>query len=67
MGRHELAVGPQLGLVDQHVAAALEHESGRPRLGDPRAVEIAGLQGGQRVGVVLGSDRTSPPPAVSVS
>ena len=56
VGRHELAVGPQLGLVEQDVPAALEHEARRPRLGDPGAVEVARLQRGQRVGVVLGRD-----------
>ena len=53
VGRDELAVGPQVGLVDEHVAAALEHEAGRPRLGHPGAVDRAGLEGGERVGVVL--------------
>ena len=37
--RHELAVGPQVGLVDEHVAAALVDEPGRPRLGHPGAVD----------------------------
>ena len=57
VGGHELSVGPQLGFVEEHVAAALEHQSGRPWFGHPRAVEIARLQGGQGVGVVLRPDR----------
>ena len=56
VGRHEVALGPDVGLVDEHVAAALEHEAGRPRLGHPGAVEGAGLEGGERVGVVLRRD-----------
>ena len=56
VGRDEVAVGPQVGLVDEHVAAAFEHEAGGPRLGHPGAVEGAGLEGGERVGVVLRRD-----------
>ena len=56
VGGDELAVGPQLGLVEQHVAAALLDEAGRPRLGHPRPVEGAGLERGERVGVVLRRD-----------
>ena len=56
VGRDEVTLRPQVGLVDEHVAATFEHEAGRPRLGDPRAVEGAGLECSQRVGVVLRRD-----------
>ncbi len=52
VGRHELAVGPQVALVDEHVAAAFEHEPGGPRLGHPGAVELALLEQRQRLGVL---------------
>ena len=52
MGGHELAVGPQVALVDEHVAAALEDQSGRPRLGDPGTVELAFTEQRQRLGVL---------------
>ena len=50
--RHELAVGPQVALVDEHVAAAFEDEAGRPRLGHPGAVDLALLEQRERLGVL---------------
>ena len=52
VGRDELAVGPQVALVDEHVAAAFEDQPGRPRLGDPGAVELALLEQRERLGVL---------------
>ena len=57
VGRHELPVRPELGLVQEDLAAAFVHQAGGPRLGHPGAVELAGLERGQRVGVVLRGDR----------
>ena len=51
------AVRPQVGLVDEHVAAALELEAGGEGLGHPGAVDVAGGEGGQGVAVGLGLDR----------
>ena len=56
VGGDELAVRPQVGFVDEHVAAALLHQAGGPGLGDPTAVDGAVLEGGQRVGVVQVDD-----------
>ena len=67
VGGDELAVGPQVGLVDEHLAAALLQEAGGQRLGHPGAVDVAGLERVERVGVGLRRDRTSPPPVVSVA
>ncbi len=41
VGRDELAVGPEVGLVDEDLAAAFLHEPGRPRLGHPGAGDVA--------------------------
>ena len=52
-----LAVGPQVTLVDQDLAAALGDQAGRPRLGHPGAVDLAVDEGLQRLRVLLGDDR----------
>ena len=57
VGGDELAVGPQVALVDEHLAAALLDQAGRPRLGHPGAVDVAGLEGVERLGVLLRGDR----------
>ena len=62
-----LPSGQRSRLVDEHVAAALLDQARGPRLGHPRPVDGAGLERGQRVGVVLRRDVTSPPPLVSVA
>ena len=46
----ELAVRPQVLLVDQHVAAALEHQPRGVGLGHPGAVELAALEQVEDVG-----------------
>ena len=55
-GGDELALRPQVGLVDEDLAAALLDQAGGPRLGHPGAVDVAGLEGGEGVGVVLRLD-----------
>ena len=50
-------VGPQVGLVDEHVGAALLDEAGGPGLGHPGAVDVAGDEGGEGVAVGLRLDR----------
>ncbi len=57
VGRHELAVGPQVALVDQHLAAAFLDQSGGPRLRHPGPDDVAGLERVERLGVVLRHDR----------
>jgi hypothetical protein len=57
VGGDEAAVGPQVGLVDEDLAAALEDEARRPRLGHPGAVDVAGLEQRQALGVLLRHDR----------
>ena len=52
-----LPLGHRRRLVDQHLAAALLHEAGRPRLGHPGAVDVAGLERLERLGVLLRHDR----------
>ena len=52
----EVAVGPQLLLVDQHVRAGVDHEARRPRLRQPGAVELAGLEQVERLRVLLRRD-----------
>ena len=52
VGGHELAVRPQIALVDEHVAAAFEDQSGRPRLRNPGPVERSVAEQGQRLGVL---------------
>ena len=54
--RDEVPTRPQVPLVDEHGPAALQDEAGRPRLGHPGAVEVAGLEGGERDRVLLGQD-----------
>ena len=56
MGRHVLATGPQRLLVDEDLAAAFLDETRRPRLRHPGAVDLAALEGIERLGVVLGKD-----------
>ena len=51
-GGRELAVLPQLGLVDQHVRAGVEDQPRHPRLRQPRAVDLALLEQGERLGVL---------------
>jgi hypothetical protein len=53
----ELPVRPQVGLVDQHLAATFLHEARGPRLGHPRALDLPLLEGVERGGVVLRLDR----------
>ena len=71
-GHHEvggdvLALGPQVALVDQDLAAALLDQAGRPRLGHPGAVDVAGDEGLRGSGCSpAGRCSTSPPPASSV-
>ena len=50
--RDELTVRPQVALVDEHVAAPFEDQAGRPRLGDPGAVELALPEQRERLGVL---------------
>ena len=57
VGGHEVAVRPEIGLVDEDPAAALLDHARRPRLGDPGAVDVAGDERIQRVRVRLRSDR----------
>ena len=57
----ELAVWPQVGLVHENVAAAFEDQPGGPGLGDPGAVDVALLEGGEGVGVGLRQDRDIAP------
>ena len=52
---HELALGPQALLVDEHLSAlcdVLRH----PGLGHPGTVDVAGHEGGQSLGVGLRRD-----------
>ena len=51
-GGRELAVLPQVRLVDEHVRARVEDQPRHPRLGKPRAVDVALLEQGQRLGVL---------------
>ena len=51
-----VAARPQVLLVDEHLAAGLEHQARRPRLGQPGAVDVAGLEGGERHRVLLRDD-----------
>ena len=55
----ELPVGPQVGLVDQHVSATLEDQAVAHGSGTQAPSMVAGLERGERVGVVLraGSSR----------
>ena len=55
-GGGELAVLPQVLLVDQHLRAGLEHQAGGPRLGQPGAVELAVLEQLEGLGVLGGLD-----------
>ena len=50
-------VRPEVALVDEDLAAALVDEAGRPRLGHPGAVDLAALEGVERLGVLLRQDR----------
>ena len=51
------ACRPQVALVDEHRAAALLDQPGRPRLGHPGAVDVAGHERSSVVGVLLREDR----------
>lgn len=42
--RGELAVRPEVGLVDKHLCTRLDHQARRPRFGEPRAVKLAALE-----------------------
>src|SRR5215813_10746610 len=52
----EQAIGPEVALVQEHLAAPFENESRRPRLRHPGAVDLTGSKGLQRLGVVLRVD-----------
>ena len=54
--RHVLTLRPQRRLVDEDLAAAFGDQPSRPRLGHPRALDVAGLEGVERRGVVLRLD-----------
>jgi hypothetical protein len=56
LGGDVAAPGPQGLLVDQDLAAAVQLQAGRPRLGDPGAVDLAGPERLQALGVVLRLD-----------
>ena len=49
----ELAVRPKVALIDQHAAAALDHEPAGPGLGQPCAIDLALLESVERHRVVL--------------
>ena len=50
--RRELAVLPQVGFVDEHVGAGVDDQTRDPRLGQPRAVELALLEQRERLRVL---------------
>ena len=53
--RRELALRPERGLVDEHLAAAFFHETCRPGLGDPCAVDLFLEKESQDVGIGQGN------------
>ena len=57
LGRDELALGPQRGLIDQNLPAALIDETGSPWLGDPRSRDATAPERFKRLCVLLGDDR----------
>ena len=58
----ELSVRPQFALIKQHVAACVD-EPGGERLGQPAAVDRAGLERLHGSGFFCGRIETSPPPS----
>ncbi len=54
---HELAVRPEVALVDEDLATALLDQAGGPRLGNPPANDLTGLERFQRLRVGLRHDR----------
>ncbi len=55
--RDVLAVGPQVGFVDEDLAAAFGDETRRPRFGHPGTVDVARLELVERLRVLLRDDR----------
>jgi hypothetical protein len=53
---YEPAARPQVLSSTEDLAAALEHQPGRPGLGDPGAGDAAGLELAERLGVLLRAD-----------
>ena len=56
VGGVELALRPQVPLVDKHGSIAFDDQAARPWLRHPRAVDLALLECGQRLRVVLRKD-----------
>ena len=54
--RDVLALGPQVALVDEDLAAALVDEAGRPGFRHPGAVDLAGLERVEGLRVLLRED-----------
>src|ERR1700682_974171 len=52
----ELALGPEVPLVDEHLATAFDHEAAGPWLRHPRAIDLALLESSERLRVVLRQD-----------